>query len=59
VSGEESNENAADEISALVEERADNLPLLRVVSQEAVSASQTKNSGKLVFELLRSVYMFT
>ena len=59
VSGEESNESAAEEISALVKERADSVPLLRIASQTEVSASQTENNGKLVVELLRPVYMFT
>lgn len=59
LSGEESNESAAEEISALVKERAAGAQLLRLTSQVEASATHTSNSGNLTVELLRPAYVFT
>lgn len=58
-SGEESNESAVEEISALVQARSASEPLLRLASQIETSATNTENTGKLTIELLRPTYAFT
>lgn len=55
----ESNESAAEEISALVKARATATPLVQVISQHEVTASQSKNEGALSVELRRPAYAFT
>jgi len=59
LSGEESNESAAKEISALVKARTASTSLLRLLSQTETHSSQTENSGSLVIELLRPSFVFT
>lgn len=57
LSGEESNEVAAEEISALVKAR--NEPLLKMVSQTEVCANKSENIGRIIIKLLKPTYLFT
>jgi hypothetical protein len=58
MSGEESNKNAADEISALVKSRSSD-PLVQRLGIKNSEATDRSNSGILSIELLRPSYNFT
>lgn len=58
-SGEESNESAAEEISAIVKARSASAPLIQVVSHTESLSSQNKNIGEIAIELLRPAFAFT